>query len=64
MKSLLLAPILRFARGLRFRTLFALTAALFVLSVLIPDPLPFIDEIVLGLGSALLASYKRRPTHP
>lgn len=60
MRNLLLAPILHFAARLRFPTLFAITLVLFVLNVLIPDPLPFIDEILLALGTLLLGSWRRR----
>ena len=38
-----------------------MTAAAFAISVLWPfDPIPFIDEIVLGLGTLLLANWKHR----
>lgn len=60
MRKLLLGPILHFAARLRFPALFVLTLGLFVLNVLIPDPLPFIDEIVLALGTLLLGSWRRR----
>lgn len=59
MKHLLLAPLLRWAGRLRHPTLFKLTAAAFAVSVLWPfDPIPLIDEIVLGLGTLLLANWK------
>jgi len=45
---------------LRYPTLFKITATLFVLSMLLPDPIPFIDEILFGLGTLLLANWKRR----
>lgn len=61
MKRLILAPILHFARKLRFPALFMLTLGLFVLDMLMPDPLPFIDEILLALGSLLFASWRRKP---
>lgn len=61
MKRLILAPILHFARKLRFPTLFALTLGLFVLDMLMPDPLPFIDEILLALGALLFAAWRRKP---
>nr|WP_244667234.1 DUF6116 family protein [Xanthomonas sp. D-109] len=51
---------LRWAGKLRYPTLFKITAGLFVLSVLLPDPVPFIDEIVFGLGTLLLANWKTR----
>lgn len=52
--------LLRFAATLRFPTLFALTAALFLLDLLIPDMLPFVDELLLGLLALLFASIRRR----
>ncbi|MGY0556755.1 MULTISPECIES: DUF6116 family protein [unclassified Lysobacter] len=60
MANPLLLPLLSWARKLRYPTLFKLTAALFVITVLVPDPFPFIDEIVLGLGTLLLANWKSR----
>jgi hypothetical protein len=52
--------LMRYASGLRFPRLLAITAALFVLDVLFPDVVPFVDEILLGLISLLLASLKKR----
>lgn len=61
MANPLLLPLFNWARKLRHPTLFKLTAAAFAISVLWPfDPIPFIDEIVLGLGTLLLASWKNR----
>jgi len=63
MKNALLLPFLNWARKLRYPTLFKLTAALFAISVLLPpgaDPIPLLDEIVFGLGTILLANWKRR----
>jgi len=51
---------MRYAAGLRFPRLLAVTAALFVLDLLFPDVVPFVDEILLGLISLLLASLKKR----
>ena len=59
----LLMPLLNWARKLRYPVLFKLTAALFAISVLLPpgiDPIPFLDEIVFGLGTLLLANWKTR----
>lgn len=55
----LLAPLLAFAGKLRFRTLFLVTAGLFVLDTVTPDPIPFVDEILLGLGTLLLAGLRK-----
>jgi len=52
--------LMRYASGLRFPRLLAVTAALFVLDLLIPDAVPFVDEILLGLISLLLASLRKR----
>lgn len=61
MANPLLLPLLNWARKLRYPTLFKVTAIAFAISVLWPfDPIPFIDEIVLGLGTLLLANWKNR----
>jgi hypothetical protein len=48
----------RFA-GLRFPTLTALAAALFLIDLVVPDLIPFADELLLGLATALLASWRK-----
>ena len=50
----------RFAGGLRYPTLFALTATLFVVDLFVPDLIPFLDEVLLALGTLLFASLRRR----
>jgi hypothetical protein len=60
MANPLTRPLLRWAEGLRFPRLAMITAALFFADVLLPDFIPFIDEILLGLGTLLLANIKRR----
>lgn len=60
MPSPMLLPLMGWARRLRYPTLFKLTAALFVLTLFIPDPIPMLDEILLGLGTLLLANWKSR----
>lgn len=64
MSNPLTAPIFAFASRLRFPTLFLVTAGLFVLDLLVPDFIPFIDELLLGLGTLLLSSWKRRGPPP
>jgi hypothetical protein len=54
------APFLRYASQLRFPWLVAITATLFVLDLVIPDFVPFADEILLGLLTVVLASFRRR----
>lgn len=60
MRHLLLAPLLRWLGRLSYPRLFLVTATLFVLTLFIPDPIPLIDELLLGLGTLLLANWKRR----
>jgi hypothetical protein len=56
----LVAFVTRFASKLRYPHLFLVTAALFVLDLVIPDVIPFADEILLGLGTLLLAGLRGR----
>ncbi|OEZ00152.1 MULTISPECIES: DUF6116 family protein [Stenotrophomonas] len=56
----LLLPVMSWAQKLRYPTLFKVTAALFAITLVIPDPVPFVDEILFGLGTLLLANWKRR----
>jgi hypothetical protein len=49
-----------FLGRLRFPQLFAVAAGLFLLDLFIPDLIPFLDEIFLGLMSAMLAAWKTR----
>lgn len=62
--SALLAPVLRYAGRLRFPWLFALTATLFVIDLLIPDFIPFADELLLGFVTLLLGSWRHRNEAP
>ena len=49
-----------FLSQLRFPYLFLLTAGVFFLDLLVPDLVPFADEILLGLGTLLLSKLKRK----
>lgn len=60
MFKLIIAPLIAYLVKLRFPVLFAITAVLFILDSFIPDAIPFVDEILLGLGAALLGSWKKR----
>ena len=60
MPNPVLLPLLDWARKLRYPTLFKITAALFVVTLFLPDPVPFVDEILFGLGTLLLANWKKR----
>ncbi|KRG68837.1 DUF6116 family protein [Pseudoxanthomonas dokdonensis] len=64
MSNPILLPFLNWARKLRYPTLFKITAALFLLDLVIPDAVPLADEILLGLGTLLLANWKSRKDPP
>lgn len=64
MARILLAPFLRWAGKLRHPTLFWVTAALFVVDLLVPDVIPLADEILLGLATMLFANWKNRRETP
>ena len=64
MPNPVLLPLLDWARKLRYPPLFKITAALFVVTLFLPDPVPFVDEILFGLGTLLLANWKRRKDPP
>jgi hypothetical protein len=52
----------RWASGLRFPTLLALVGSLFLVDLILPDVIPFIDEVLLGLMTVLFASVRKRGT--
>ncbi|TBR08502.1 MAG: hypothetical protein EPO46_10025 [Lysobacter sp.] len=60
MSRILLNPFMRWAGKLRHPTLFKITAAVFLLDLVIPDFIPFADEILLGLATMLFANWKSR----
>ena len=60
LKRMIQDRLLQFASRLRFPKLLALAAAVFVADLIFPDVIPFVDEILLGLITLLLAMLKRR----
>ena len=59
-RAIFLRRLFDYASSLRFPKLFALTAAALLFDLAVPDFIPFIDEILLGLVTLLLAMLKRR----
>jgi len=55
---------LQYAARLRYPKLLALALGLFIADLMIPDMIPFADEILLGLISLVLAGLKRRKQEP
>ncbi len=57
--------ILALASRLRFPWLFAITVVLFLVNLVVPDPVPFLDELVLALLALVFAAWRRRkPAQP
>ena len=56
----LIGLLFRWAGGLRFPWLLGLTALLFLIDLLVPDLVPFADEILLGMATLGLAAWRRR----
>jgi hypothetical protein len=50
----------RYLESLRFPWLLLVTAVLFVANLLVPDALPFVDEILLALVAVILGRVKKR----
>lgn len=50
----------RIAPRLRFPQLFLLLLGLFLVDLFIPDPLPFIDEVLLGVLTVLMGTLRQR----
>lgn len=50
----------RWAEGLRFPRLLALAASVFAVDLMLPDLIPFADELLLGLATLVLAAWRRR----
>ena len=57
--SSMIQMFLKNANQLRFRNLFFMVISLFFIDLLLPDFIPFIDEIILGLLAIILANMKK-----
>jgi hypothetical protein len=51
---------LAFLQRLRFPQLFVLLLLLLFADLLVPDPIPFLDEALLGLLTLIMGSLRRR----
>jgi hypothetical protein len=59
-RTTLVGWLLRWAGGLRFRTLTLLTMLLLAVNLAVPDAIPFVDELLMGLAALLLANTRKR----
>ncbi|MDX1625244.1 MAG: DUF6116 family protein [Wenzhouxiangellaceae bacterium] len=55
---MILKPVRRFLERRRYPTLMLIGALLFVIDLAIPDPLPFIDEILILIATLLIGSLR------
>lgn len=55
----LLAPVLTFLSRLRYRSLFLVAASLLAIDLVVPDFIPFVDEILLGIATVALARLRK-----
>lgn len=60
MRNLLLGPLVAYLGRLRFPRLALVTATLFVIDLVVPDFIPFADELLLALATLMLSRWKRR----
>lgn len=60
MANPLLAPVLAWLGRLKYPQLFAIAATLFAVDLVVPDIVPFIDEIMFALITLLFGSWKKR----
>jgi hypothetical protein len=54
----------RLAPSLKYPYLFVLLLVLFVADLFLPDPIPFVDEVMLGLLTFLVGSWGARRKVP
>ena len=59
MTNPLTGPFLAYASRLRFPTLFKITLGIFLVDLVVPDFIPFADEILLGLGALILSNWRK-----
>jgi hypothetical protein len=52
--------ITRLTSGMRFPTLFLVVGGLFLLNLVVPDFIPFYDEILMAMLTVLVGSFRRR----
>ena len=57
--SLILAAVTERLTRLRFPTLFLTLAGIFLIDLVIPDFIPFVDEVLLGVATLIVASLTR-----
>lgn len=62
--STLVGWFLNYAKKLEHPQLFKWVSAIFLVNLFIPDPLPFVDELLLGLAAIYLGKQKKAFSSP
>ncbi|TDK32978.1 DUF6116 family protein [Luteimonas terrae] len=62
MPNPLSAPLVAWLSRLSYPRLFMVSAVLFGVNLLIPDPILLVDEVLLGVATVMLAKRKRKRT--
>ena len=58
------SKIVNWLENLRFPFLLLIAAALFLVDLVVPDVLPFVDEALLAILTVTLARIRRKPARP
>ncbi|GAB4170886.1 MAG: hypothetical protein Kow0020_05360 [Wenzhouxiangellaceae bacterium] len=57
---MILGPVKRFLERRRFPTLLVIAALLLAADLVIPDALPFVDELLLTIVTIIFGSWRKR----
>ena len=60
MSPFFVKPLIKYFEGLKFPYMFGIVALMFGLDLIIPDLIPFADEILLGAVTILLGAWKTK----
>jgi uncharacterized membrane protein YccC len=50
----------RFLERRRFPTLMLIAAAVLIVNLFVPDPLPFVDEVLMLIATIFIGSFRER----
>lgn len=56
---MILRPVRRFLERRRFPTLLLIAVALLAINIVVPDPLPFVDEILMLIATLIIAGFRK-----
>lgn len=60
LRRIAIALLGRYGASLRFPHLLLLAGTLFGVDLIVPDAIPFLDEVFLGLATLMFGAWKRR----